>query len=345
MDYRLLGNSGLKVSSLCLGTGTFGGGNEFFKAWGSTDVAEAQKLIGVCLDAGVNVFDTADIYSDGLSETIFGKAIQGKRSDLLISTKTTFRFGKGPNDIGSSRYHLIKACEGSLKRLGTDYIDIYHMHGFDALTPVDEVLSTLDTLIRSGKIRYIACSNFSGWHLMKSLSTSEKYGWAKYVAHQVYYSVIGRDYEAELMPLAMDQKVGALVWSPLGWGRLTGKIRRGQPLPEQSRLHKTAEQGPQVEDEYLYKVVDALDEVAKETGKSVPQIAINWLLQKPTVCSIIIGARNEEQLKQNLAAVGWSLTPDQVAKLDAASEQPLAYPYWHQRQFGERNPPPPAVSV
>jgi aryl-alcohol dehydrogenase-like predicted oxidoreductase len=210
---------------------------------------------------------------------------------------------------------------------------------------VDEVLSTLDTLIRSGKIRYIACSNFSGWHLMKSLSTSEKYGWAKYVAHQVYYSVIGRDYEAELMPLAMDQKVGALVWSPLGWGRLTGKIRRGQPLPEQSRLHKTAEQGPQVEDEYLYKVVDALDEVAKETGKSVPQIAINWLLQKPTVCSIIIGARNEEQLKQNLAAVGWSLTPDQVAKLDAASEQPLAYPYWHQRQFGERNPPPPAVSV
>jgi aryl-alcohol dehydrogenase-like predicted oxidoreductase len=345
MDYRLLGNSGLKVSSLCLGTGTFGGGNEFFKAWGSTDVAEAQKLIGVCLDAGVNVFDTADIYSDGLSETIFGKAIQGKRSDLLISTKTTFRFGKGPNDIGSSRYHLIKACEGSLKRLGTDYIDIYHMHGFDALTPVDEVLSTLDTLIRSGKIRYIACSNFSGWHLMKSLSTSEKYGWAKYVAHQVYYSVIGRDYEAELMPLAMDQKVGALVWSPLGWGRLTGKIRRGQPLPEQSRLHKTAEQGPQVEDEYLYKVVDALDEVAKETGKSVPQIAINWLLQKPTVCSIIIGARNEEQLKQNLAAVGWSLTPDQVAKLDAASEQPLAYPYWHQRQFGERNPPPPAISV
>jgi aryl-alcohol dehydrogenase-like predicted oxidoreductase len=345
MDYRLLGNSGLKVSSLCLGTGTFGGGNEFFKAWGSTDVAEAQKLIGVCLDAGVNVFDTADIYSDGLSETIFGKAIQGKRSDLLISTKTTFRFGKGPNDIGSSRYHLIKACEGSLKRLGTDYIDIYHMHGFDALTPVDEVLSTLDTLIRSGKIRYIACSNFSGWHLMKSLSTSEKYGWAKYVAHQVYYSVIGRDYEAELMPLAMDQKVGALVWSPLGWGRLTGKIRRGQPLPEQSRLHKTAEQGPQVEDEYLYKVVDALDEVAKETGKSVPQIAINWLLQKPTVCSIIIGARNEEQLKQNLAAVGWSLTADQVAKLDAASEQPLAYPYWHQRQFGERNPPPPAISV
>jgi aryl-alcohol dehydrogenase-like predicted oxidoreductase len=346
MDYRLLGNSGLKISSLCLGTGTFGGGTEFFKAWGSTDVAEAQKLVGLCLDAGVNVFDTADVYSQGLSETIFGKAIQGKRNDLLISTKTTFRFGKGPNDVGSSRYHLIQACEGSLKRLGTDYIDIYHMHGFDALTPVDEVLSTLDTLVRSGKIRYIACSNFSGWHLMKSLSTSEKYGWAKYVAHQVYYSLIGRDYEAELMPLAMDQKVGALVWSPLGWGRLTGKIRRGQPLPEQSRLHKTADKGPQVEDEHLYKVVDALDEIAKETGKSVAQIAINWLLQKPTVSSIVIGARNEEQLKQNLEAVGWSLTPGQVAKLDAASEQPLPYPYWHQRsEFIERNPAPPAVST
>ena len=257
MEYRTLGSSGLKVSSLCLGTGTFGGGNEFFKAWGSTGVEEAKRLVGLCLDAGINIFDTADVYSNGLSEEVFGQAIQGRRHELLISTKATFRFGKGPNDVGSSRYHLIQACEGSLKRLGTDYIDIYHMHGFDALTPVDEVLYTLDTLVRSGKVRYIACSNFSGWHLMKSLSISEKYGWAKYVAHQVYYSLVGRDYENELMPLALDQKLGAMVWSPLGWARLTGKIRRGQPLPEVSRLHRTAEAGPPVPDEYLYRVVDA----------------------------------------------------------------------------------------
>src|ERR1700733_2021323 len=341
MEYRILGASGLKVSALSFGAGTFGGGTEFFKAWGSTDVAEAKKLIGICLDAGINLFDTADVYSQGLSEEILGKAIEGKRNELLISTKASFRFGKGPNDIGSSRYHLIQACEGSLKRLGTDHIDIYHMHGFDALTPVDEVINTLDTLVRSGKVRYIACSNFSGWHLMKSLATSEKRGRARYVAHQVYYSLIGRDYEQELMPLGVDQQVGAIIWSPLGWGRLTGKIRRGQPVPAESRLHKTANFGPQVSDEYLYKVVDAIDAVGKETGKSVPQIALNWLLRKPTVSSVIIGARNEEQLKQNLGAEGWKLTAEQVAKLDEASALPIPYPYWHQRQFEERNPFPP----
>ncbi|HMD99315.1 MAG TPA: aldo/keto reductase [Terriglobia bacterium] len=344
MDYRTLGSAGLKVSSLCFGTGTFGGGNEFFKAWGSTGVEEAKRLIGLCLDAGINVFDTADIYSDGLSEEIFGKAIQGRRNELLISTKATFRLGPSANDVGSSRYHLIQACEGSLKRLGTDHIDIYHMHGFDALTPIDEVLYTLDTLVRSGKVRYIACSNFSGWHLMKSLSLSEKYGWAKYVAHQVYYSLVGRDYENELMPLALDQKLGALIWSPLGWGRLTGKIRRGQPWPKESRLHRTAEYGPPVADEYLYRVVDAVDAVAKETGKTVPQIALNWLLRKPTVSTIVIGARNEEQLKQNIGAEGWRLTPDQVSKLDEASAPSIPYPYWHQRQFTDRNPLPPSVS-
>ena len=246
MDYRILGSSGLKVSSLCFGLGTFGGGNEFFKAWGSTGVEEGKRLVGLCLDAGINLFDTADVYSNGLSEEIFGQAIEGRRHELLISTKATFRFGKDANDVGSSRYHLIRACEGSLKRLRTDYIDIYHMHAFDALTPVDEVLYTLDTLVRSGKVRYIACSNFSGWHLMKSLSVSERYGWAKYVAHQVYYSLVGRDYENELMPLALDQKLGAIVWSPLGWARLTGKIRRGQPLPEVSRLPVTSDAGPPV---------------------------------------------------------------------------------------------------
>ncbi len=346
MEFRQLGRSGLKVPVLSFGTGTFGGGNEFFKAWGSSDVAEATRLVSICLEAGCNLFDTADVYSDGISETILGKAIAGKREQVLISTKATFRMGttSGPNDVGSSRYHLIAACEASLRRLGTDYIDIYHLHGFDALTPVEEVLSTLDNLVKSGKVRYIACSNFSGWHLMKSLDVSDRYGWARYVGHQVYYSLIGREYEWELMPLGEDQGVGALIWSPLGWGRLTGKIRRGQPLPRESRLHKTAENGPQMPDEYLYNVIDVVDEVAKETGKTVPQVALNWLLQRPTVSTVIMGARNEEQLRQNLGSAGWNLTPEQITKLDAASDVTPIYPYWHQRQFPERNPAaaPPA---
>jgi len=340
MEFRQLGRSGLKVPALSFGTGTFGGGTEFFRAWGASDVAEATRLVSICMEAGVNLFDTADVYSNGLSEEILGKAIEGRRQYVLISTKSTFRLGTGPNDVGSSRHHLIQACEASLRRLATDYIDIYHLHGFDALTPVEEVLSTLNHLVESGKVRYIACSNFSGWHLMKSLAVSDRYGWPRYVGHQVYYSLLGREYEWELMPLALDQGVGALVWSPLGWGRLTGKLRRGQPLPAGSRLHQTADKGPQVADERLYKVVDALEQVAKETGKSVPQIALNWLLQRPTISSIIIGARNEDQLRQNLAAEGWSLSAPQVAALDRASEQEPVYPYWHQRQFAERNPPP-----
>ena len=340
MEYRLLGGSGLKIPALSFGTGTFGGGNDFFKAWGESDVAEATRLVDICFEAGVNLFDTADVYSNGLSEEILGKALEGKRDRALISTKCTFRFGDGPNDIGSSRYHLRRSLEGSLRRLGTDYVDIYHLHGFDALTPIDEVQDTLNTFVREGKVRYIACSNFSGWHLMKSLAVADRYGWTRFVGHQVYYSLIGREYEWELMPLGLDQKVGAMIWSPLGWGRLTGKIRRGQPLPEVSRLHKTAQAGPQISDEYLFKVVDALDAVSVETGKTVPQIALNWLLQRPTVSSVIIGARNEEQLRQNLAAVGWNLSASQVAALDKASAQPPVYPYWHQRNFPERNPPP-----
>jgi len=340
MEYRQLGHSGLKVSALSFGAGTFGGSNEFFRAWGETGVDEARRLVDVCLDAGINLFDTADVYSDGLSEEILGKAVGGKRRHVLISTKATFRMGNGPNDLGSSRHHLTQSLEGSLRRLGTDYVDIYHMHGFDATTPVDETLYTLDGFVKSGKVRYLACSNFSGWHLMKSLAVSEKYGWARYVGHQVYYSLIGRDYEWELMPLALDQKVGALVWSPLGWGRLTGKIRRGQPLPEVSRLHKTAQMGPQPPEEYLYKVVDAIDEVARETGKSVPQIALNWLLQRPTVSTVIVGARNEEQLRQNMDAATWNLTAEQIVRLDAASQVARPYPYWHQAQFAERNPLP-----
>jgi len=340
MDYRQLGHSGLKVSSLSFGAGTFGGGGEFFKEWGQTDVAGAKRIVDICLDAGVNLFDTADIYSRGLSEEILGEAVQGKREQLLLSSKATFRMADGPNDLGSSRYHLIRSCEQSLKRLKTDRIDIYHMHGFDATTPVDETVETLDSLVKAGKVRYVACSNFSGWHLMKSLAVSARYGWARYVAHQVYYSLIGREYEWELLPLGLDQKVGSLIWSPLGWGRLTGKIRRGQPLPPVSRLHKTAENGPQVEDEHLYKVVDALDAVAKETGKSVSQVALNWLLQRPTVSSLIMGARTEEQLKENLGGVDWNLSAEQIKTLDAASERPRIYPYWHQAQFAERNPLP-----
>lgn len=341
MEYRQFGNSGLKVPVLSFGAGTFGGGNDFFKAWGATDdVNAAKRMVDICLDAGINFFDTADIYSIGTSEEILGKAIGKRRDKCLISTKASFKMSDDPNDIGSSRFHLIKSCDASLKRLGTDYIDVYFMHGFDALTPVDEVVSTLDGLVKSGKVRYIGCSNFSGWHLMKSLDVAERYGWSRYVSHQAYYSLIGREYEWELMPLALDQKVATMVWSPLGWGRLTGKIRRGQPLPKDSRLHGTADYGPPVDDEYLYRVVDALDEIAKETGKSVAQIALNWLLQRPTVANIIIGARNEEQLKQNLGAIGWNLSAEQIAELDEASAITPAYPYWHQHQFKERNPLP-----
>ena len=341
MEYRQLGRSGLKVPELCFGAGTFGAANEFFRAWSETTQEEANRIVDICMDAGINLFDTADIYSDGESEKALGVALSRlKREDVMISTKATFRLGNGPNDVGSSRYHLIQSAERSLKRLGTDYVDIYHLHGFDATSPVEETLRALDDLVREGKVRYIACSNFSGWHLMKSLSVSERYGWSRYVGHQAYYSLVGRDFEWELMPFALDQGVGTLVWSPLGWGRLTGKIRRGSPLPKESRLHKTAAEGPQVPEEYLYKVVDAIDAVAKETGKTVPQIALNWLLRRPTVSTLIVGARNEEQLKQNLGAIGWALTKEQIAKLDAASEVPLTYPYWHQRQFEERNPRP-----
>jgi aryl-alcohol dehydrogenase-like predicted oxidoreductase len=340
MEYRQLGRSGLKVPVLSFGTGTFGGVGDMFKKWGATDMKEASRLVDMCLDNGVNLFDTADIYSGGASEEILGAALKKKRDGALISTKATFSMGDGPNDKGSSRYHIIEACENSLRRLGADHIDLYFMHGFDALTPVEETLSALDNLVASGKVRYIGCSNFSGWHVMKSLATSEKHGLSRYVVYQGYYSLIGRDYEWELMPLGLDQGLGLMVWSPLGWGRLTGKIRRGQH-PDKGRIAQGgATGGPAVQDEYLYKVMDALDAIALETGKSVPQIALNWLLQRPGVCNIVVGARNEEQLKQNFGALGWSLSPAQMAQLDAASAQPVAYPYWHQMGFDERNPKP-----
>jgi aryl-alcohol dehydrogenase-like predicted oxidoreductase len=340
MEHRQLGRSGLKVPILSLGTATFGGTSEFFGRWGKTDVAEATRMIDLCLDAGVNFFDTADTYSTGASEEILGHAIKGRRDKLLISTKGTFSMGSGPNDKGSSRYHIVRAAEASLKRLGTDHIDLYFMHGFDALTPVEETLRALDDLISAGKIGYIGASNFSGWHLMKSLATSEKYGLGRYVAYQGYYSLIGRDYEWELMPLGLDQGVGLMVWSPLGWGRLTGKIRRGQPLPEGRIAAGGDVGGPPADMEQLYDVVDVLDAIAAETGKTVPQVALNWLLSRPGVANIVIGARNEEQLKSNLGAVGWTLTPEQIERLDTASSRTPPYPYWHQMGFDERNPKP-----
>jgi aryl-alcohol dehydrogenase-like predicted oxidoreductase len=341
MEYRQLGRSGFKVPALCLGTATFGGG-AVFDQWGNTDVKEATRFVDLCLEAGVNMFDSADIYSAGAAEEVLGGAIKGRRDRVIISTKATFRSGSGPNDVGSSRAHLVQACEIALRRLGTDYIDLFQLHGFDALTPVEEVLGALDDLVRAGKIRYIGCSNFSGWHLMKSLAASERHGLARYVAHQAYYSLIGREYEWELMPLGLDQGVGAVVWSPLGFGRLGGNVRRGQALPKTSRLHDatTVRIAPPAEDEFVYRVVDALDAVAKETGKSIAQIAINWVLHRPSVATVIIGARTEEQLRQNLAATGWSLTPAQMAALDAASAKQRIYPYWHQAQFAERNPFP-----
>jgi aryl-alcohol dehydrogenase-like predicted oxidoreductase len=341
MEYRRLGGSGFKVPAVSLGTATFGGGDELFRAWGTTDADGARRLLDICIDAGVTMFDSADVYSNGLAEEILGAALAGRRDQVIVSTKATFRSGPGPNDVGSSRHHLIDAIEKALKRLGTDYIDLFHLHGFDAMTPVEEVLQTLDDLIRAGKLRYVGVSNFSGWHLAKSLAISEKYGLPRYVAHQAYYSLVGRDYEWELMPLGIDQNVSAIVWSPLSWGRLTGKFRRQAAIPEVSRLHNTAAYAPPVADEHLYRVVDAIDGIAAETGRTAPQIALNWLLQRPTVASVIIGARNEAQLRENLGAVGWTLSPEQLRRLDEASATTLPYPYWHQRLFvAERNPPP-----
>jgi aryl-alcohol dehydrogenase-like predicted oxidoreductase len=344
VEYRRLGASGLEVPALSFGAGTFGGQGPLFSAWGDTDVAGARRMVDICLEAGVTMFDTADVYSAGASEEVLGEALEGRRDRALISTKTSLPTGDGPNDAGSSRFRLIRACEAALRRLRTDRIDLLQLHAFDARTPIEEVLSTLDDLVRSGKVRYVGVSNFSGWQLMKSLAVADRRGYPRYVANQAYYSLVGRDYEWELMPLGLDQGVGAVVWSPLGWGRLTGKLRRGRPLPEVSRLHQTADYGPPVSDELLYRVVDALDALAEETGKSIPQIALNWLLRRPTVSTVVVGARNEEQLRENLGAVGWTLTPAQVARLEAASAVPAPYPYFpYRRQEGFARLAPPLV--
>lgn len=342
MEYRRLGASGLLVPALSFGAGTFGGRGELFSAWGDTDAQQARRLVDISLDAGVTLFDTADVYSDGASEEVLGEAIRGRRDRLLLSTKAGLPTGPGPFDAGTGRARLVSAVDAALRRLGTDYIDLFQLHAFDAGTPVDEVLAALDLLVRAGKIRYVGASNFAGWQLMKSLAAADRHGFPRYVAHQVYYSLVGRDYEWDLMALGRDQGVGAVVWSPLGWGRLTGKIRRGQPLPAGSRLHTTAEAGPPVNDELLYDVVDVLDEIAAETGRTVPQIALNWLLTRPTVATVIVGARNEEQLRQNLGAVGWRLDDEQLARLDRASAVTPPYPYYPYYRlpdFARLNPP------
>jgi aryl-alcohol dehydrogenase-like predicted oxidoreductase len=347
MEYRVLGASGFKVPVLGFGAGTFGGKGPLFSAWGKTDVEEAKRFIDLCLDAGANLFDTADVYSEGASETILGAALKGRRDRAIISTKIGLRVGSDINDVGASRFHVVRGVERALQRLQTDYIDILQLHQFDAFTPVESVMATLDDLVKSGKVRYIGVSNYSGWELMKSLAVADRYGYERIVAHQAYYSLIGRDYEWELMPLALDQNVGTIVWSPLGWGRLTDRVRRGQPLPTQSRLHETAHIGPPVDDERLYRVIDALEAIARETGKSIPQIAINWLLQRPSVATVLIGARTEAQLKDNLGAVGWQLSDEHMRALDQASAviPPYPYyPYWN-GQFAERNPPRVPVRV
>jgi aryl-alcohol dehydrogenase-like predicted oxidoreductase len=338
MEYRQLGGSGLRVPVLSLGTATFGGSSDP-GSWGDTDEAGATRIVDIALDAGLNFFDTADMYSSGRSEEVLGTAIRKRRDQVIIGTKATQRAGDGVNDVGSSRYHLTEALEGSLRRLGTDHVDVYYLHNMDMLTPVEETLSTLDEFVRSGKVRYLGVSNFSGWRLMKSLSVSEQHGWSRYVVQQLFYSLAAREAEWELLPLGLDQNVGTVIWSPLAQSRLSGKVRRGQAVDAASRTVAPSETEQSADQEFIYDLVEVLAEVAEELGKSIPQVAINWLLERPTVSSIILGARTEEQLRQNLESIGWSMSADQRAKLDAASARPLPYPYWHQQQnLAERVP-------
>jgi aryl-alcohol dehydrogenase-like predicted oxidoreductase len=329
MDYRQLGRSGLRVSALTLGTMTFGGGGRFGLV-GSTDVAGAKRQVDMSIAAGVNMIDTADVYSAGVSEEIVGEAIKGRRDDLLIATKARMTMGEGPNDAGLSRHHLTRACEASLRRLGTDYIDLYQVHEWDGQTPMEETLATLDDLVRSGKVRYIGCSNFAGWQLAKALGISERLGLERYVSQQIYYSLQSRDAEYELMPAGLDGGVGILVWSPLAGGLLSGKYRRDQQGPEGSR-HLTDWGEPPVRDpEQTYDTIDALVEIGEEHGVSAAQVALAWSLGRPGISSIVVGARTDEQLADNLAAADLELSDDEVARLEEVSRPPLIYPHWHQ---------------
>ncbi len=341
MEYRKVGGSDLEVSVLSFGSATFGGGNDFFKAWGQTEADEARSLVDIALEGGITLFDSADSYSNGLAETILGQAIAGRRERLLLATKVFFRTGPGEFDVGLSRQHLVESCEASLRRLGTDHIDLWQMHAFDARVPVEETLRALDDLQRAGKIRYVGCSNFSGWQLMKSLALAGQHGLPRYVAHQAYYSLMGREFEWELMPLAVDQDVGTLVWSPLAGGRLSGKTGRDQPPPEGTRWAALEAYGAALPEAQYFDLIDVLRAIAAELGRSVSQVALNWVLHRPTVASLVIGARNAAQLRDNLRTVDFRLTPEQVDRLNQASSQQPVYPYWHQRRHSsDRNPPP-----
>jgi aryl-alcohol dehydrogenase-like predicted oxidoreductase len=329
MEYRQLGRSGLRVSTLTLGTATFGGRGGL-AVWGDTDVTGARRLLDTCVEAGINLVDTADAYSGGLSEEILGEALQGRHPDVLVATKGRFSMGEGANDAGLSRHHLIAACEASLRRLRRDHIDLYQVHAWDGQTPLEETLSALDSLAQSGKVRYIGCSNFSGWQLMKAAGVADRRGYAPFVAQQIYLSLQARDAEHEVIPAAIDLGVGTLVWSPLAGGLLSGKYRRGVEAPAGSR-HLTEWDEPPVHDEdKLYDTIETLLDVASGHGVSAAQVALAYLIGKPGVTSVIVGARNEEQLSDNLAAAELSLTADEVERLDVVSAQPLPYPHWHQ---------------
>ena len=329
MEYRQLGRSGLRVSTLALGTMTFGGASKFRDVGGS-DVAEATRMLDMCLDAGVNLIDTADVYSDGLSEEVLGQALAGRRDRLLIATKARFPMGSGPNDAGLSRHHLIRACDASLRRLAIDHIDLYQVHQWDGQTALDETLEALDRLVTCGKVRYVGCSNYSAWHLMKALGTSERLGFQRFASQQIYYSLIAREAEYELVPASVDQGVGILVWSPLAGGLLSGKYRRGVEAPAGTRAVSDWQEPPVYDIERMYDIVDALCEIAEADGTSAAQVAIAWLLGRPAVTSVVIGARTEAQLADNLAAAQLTLTDAERTRLAALSTPDLLYPYWHQ---------------
>ena len=327
MKTRFLGNSGVRVSELCFGAMTFGG-KGYWTAVGQVQQKEADELINIAIDGGINFFDTADVYSEGWSEEILGKALGNKRRDIILATKVRGRTGPGLNDVGLSRKHIIDSCNASLKRLGTDYIDLYQVHSFDPRTPLEETLRALDDLVRSGKVRYIGVSNFTGWQLMKALAISDQQNLERFVTLQALYSLIARDLEHELVPLSLDQKLGILPWSPLGGGFLTGKYRRGKPRPEGARRSDPTNQFLQFDEEKGFDIVDELEKIAKNHNATITQAALNYLLRKPGVTSVIIGAKNKEQLKDNLNTPEWEMTPQEVARLDEMSMPPRVYPYW-----------------
>jgi aryl-alcohol dehydrogenase-like predicted oxidoreductase len=331
MDYRPLGSSGLQISALTLGTMTFGGQGNFAKV-GDTDLDGARRQIDMCLDAGINLIDTADVYSTGRSEEIVGEAIEAKRDDLLISTKVRMTMGGGPNMSGLSRHHVISGCEASLRRLRTDHIDIYHVHEWDGMTPLEETLEALRYLVDTGKVRYVGVSNYTGWQLMKALGIAERDHLPRFICQQIYYSLQERSAEYELIPLGVDQGLGTLVWSPLAGGLLSGKYRRSQDAPAGSRHLTDWNEPPVYDEDKLYDTVDVLIEVADSHGVSAAQVALAWLLGRPTVSSVVIGARTEEQLADNLRAGELSLSDEEVGRLEEVSRPPLIYPYWHQRK-------------